>query len=191
MPGARRAFLAAAFALLAQPAVADEAAAWAALRQGGHVALIRHEATEPGTGDPPGYRLEDCASQRNLSPQGREAARRLGERLRAEGVVADKVFTSPWCRCRDTAMLAFGKADDWDALSSFFDDRAAEPKRTERVKNRIGTYSTNRPKGTVFMVTHQVNISALTNQFAGQGDIVVVRPDGCCGLKVVGRISLR
>ena len=191
MSGARRAFLLGALALLALPARADEAAAWAALKQGGHVAFIRHEATEPGLGDPPGYRLEDCASQRNLSAQGREAAKRLGERLRAEGVVIDKVYTSPWCRCRDTATLAFGKAEDWDALSSFFDDRSQEPKRTERVKNRVGTYSTKKAKGTVVMVTHHVNIQALTYQAVGQGEIVVVRPDGCCGLKVVGRIALR
>lgn len=188
---ARRAFLVFAFALLALPARADEAAAWAALKAGGHVALIRHETTEPGTGDPPGYRLEDCATQRNLSAAGREAARRMGERLRAEGVAIEKVYSSPWCRCRDTAMLAFGKADDWDALSSFFDDRSREPKLTERVKNRIGLYSTKRPKGTVVMVTHHVNIQALTREAVGQGEIVVVRPDGCCGLKVVGRIALR
>lgn len=155
------------------------------------MAFIRHEATEPGLGDPPGYRLEDCATQRNLSAQGREAAKRLGDRMRAEGVAIDKVYTSPWCRCRDTATLAFGKADDWDALSSFFDDRSREPKLTERVKNRVGTYSTKKPKGNVVMVTHNVNIQALTQQSVGQGEIVVVRPDGCCGLKVVGRIDLR
>lgn len=177
--------------LVAQPAAADQAAAWAALQQGGHVALIRHETTEPGVGDPPGYRLEDCASQRNLSHQGREAAIRLGERLRAKGVAVGQVYTSPWCRCRDTALLAFGKAEDWDALSSFFDDRIRESERTERVKNRIGTYARTQPKGTVVMVTHQVNILALTNQAIGQGEIVVVRPEGCCSLKLVGRISLR
>jgi len=188
---ARGAFLAFAFAFLAPPALADEAAAWAALKKGGHVAFIRHEATEPGLGDPPGYRLDDCATQRNLSAPGREAAKRLGDRLRAEGVAIHKVYTSPWCRCRDTATLAFGKADDWDALSSFFDDRALEPGLTERVKNRVGTYSTRKPKGTIVMVTHHVNIQALTHQAVGQGEIVVVRPDGCCGLKVVGRIALR
>ena len=192
MAGAvRGAFLAFALACLAAPALADEAAAWAALKKGGHVAFIRHEATEAGLGDPPGYRLDDCATQRNLSETGREAAKRLGVRLRAEGVAIDKVYTSPWCRCRDTATLAFGQADDWDALASFFDDRASEPKLTERVRNRVGTYSTRKPKGTVVMVTHHVNIQALTHQAVGQGEIVVVRPDGCCGLKVVGRIALR
>jgi len=185
----RRALLAAALGLLAAPAFADdEARAWAALRAGGHVALIRHAATEPGLGDPPGYKLDDCATQRNLSAQGREEARRLGERLRREGVVVEKVYTSPWCRARDTAKEAFGRAEDWEALSSFFDDRSREPARTERVKNRIGTYATRKPKGTVVMVTHNVNIAALTGVPPATGEIVVVRPDGCCGLKVVGRI---
>ena len=186
----RRAFLAAFLALLAAPALADEAAAWKALREGGHVALIRHASTESGLGDPPGYKLDDCATQRNLSAAGREESRRLGERFRKEGVGIEKVFTSPWCRCRDTATLAFGKADDWEALSSFFDDRGRESGLTERVKNRIGTYSTRWPAGTVVMVTHNVNIAALTNVATGMGDIVVVRPDGCCGLKVVGRLRI-
>jgi broad specificity phosphatase PhoE len=191
MRGARRAFLAAALAFLAAPAFADEAAAWAALRAGGHVALIRHASTEAGLGDPPGYRLDDCATQRNLSALGREESRRLGERFRKEGITVERVFTSPWCRCRDTAMEAFGKAEVWEALSSFFDDRSRAADLTERVKNRIGLYSTRRPKGTVVMVTHNVNIAALTGIGAGTGDVVVVRPDGCCGLKVVGHIALR
>lgn len=190
MRGARRAFLAAAFALAAFPAAADEQAAWAALRAGGHVALIRHASTESGLGDPPGYKLDDCATQRNLSARGREEARRLGERFRKEGVAVERVFTSPWCRCRDTAKEAFGQADDWEALSSFFDDRSRAEGLTERVKNRIGTYSTRKPKGTIVMVTHNVNIAALTGLSVGTGEVVVVRPDGCCGLKVVGRIAL-
>jgi len=187
----RREFLLSGLALLALPASADEAAAWAALRAGGHVALIRHASTESGLGDPPGYRLDDCSTQRNLSAAGREEARRIGERFRKEGVAVERVYNSPWCRCRDTATEAFGKADDWEALSSFFDRREREPELTERVKNRIGTYSTRRPKGTIVMVTHHVNIAALTQQNVGTGEVVVVRPDGCCGLKVVGRIAVR
>lgn len=187
----RRAFLLASLAFLAHPAVADEEAAWAALRAGGHVALIRHASTEPGLGDPRGYRLDDCATQRNLSGLGREESRAIGERFRREGIVVDRVYTSPWCRCRDTAKEAFGKAEDWEALSSFFDQPHREPELAERVKRRIGGYSTRRPKGNVVMVTHNVNIAALTRLSVGTGDIVVVRPDGCCGLRVVGQIRVR
>ena len=190
LPAAMRVLMVVALALFSAPVLADEAAAWAALRAGGHVALIRHASTQAGLGDPPGYRLDDCSTQRNLSAQGREESRRLGERFRREGVAVEKVFTSPWCRCRDTAVEAFGKAEDWEALSSFFDDRGREPDLTGRVKNRIGTYSTRRPRGTVVMVTHNVNIAALTQLSVGTGEVVVVRPDGCCGLKVVGRIRV-
>jgi phosphohistidine phosphatase SixA len=189
-PG-RRAFLAAAVALVAAPAFGeDEAKAWAALRAGGHVALIRHASTQPGLGDPAGMRLDDCGTQRNLSEAGREEARRIAERFRSERVAVDKVWTSPWCRCRDTATLAFGKSEDWEALGSFFDEPFKDAERTERVKQRIGGYSTRRPRGNVVMVTHNVNIAALTKLSIGTGEVVVVRPDGCCGLKVVGRIRV-
>lgn len=184
----RKALLLASLALAAAPALADEAAAWAALRAGGHVALVRHASTVAGLGDPPGYSLNDCATQRNLSEAGRDEARALGARLRREGVAVERVYTSPWCRCRDTATEAFGKAEDWSALSSFFDEPHRDAEFTERVKQRIGGYSTRRPKGTIVMVTHNVNIAALTRLSVLTGEVVVVRPDGCCGLKVVGRI---
>src|SRR5262245_52600081 len=83
----------------------DAAELWAALRGGGHVALLRHAATVGGVGDPPGFRLDDCATQRNLTDKGRAEARRLGERFRAEAVPVGKLLSSQWCRCRDTATL--------------------------------------------------------------------------------------
>jgi len=89
---------------LAAPTRADEAAAWAALRQGGVVALMRH-GEAPGVGDPPGWRLSDCPSQRNLSERGRAEARAVGARLRSEGIAIGRVVSSPWCRCLDTATL--------------------------------------------------------------------------------------
>jgi phosphohistidine phosphatase SixA len=191
MQAGRRAFLTSALAYFAAPAFADdEAKAWAALRKGAHVVLIRHTSTGPGLGDPPGMRLDDCSTQRNLSEAGRDEARRIGERFRSEKVAIDKVWTSPWCRCRDTATLAFGKSEDWEALGSFFDEPFKDAERTERVKQRIAGYSARKPRGNVVMVTHNVNIASLTKLSVGTGEVVVVRPDGCCGLKVVGRIRI-
>ena len=87
----------------------DEAALWAALREGGHVALMRH-AIAPGVGDPAGFRLDDCTTQRKLSAQGRAQARAIGERFRANGIATAAVFSSQWCRCLDTAReLALGE----------------------------------------------------------------------------------
>ena len=91
--------------LTSASAHADEAAAWAALGEGGRIILMRHAATVPGTGDPPGFRLGDCATQRLLSDAGREQAKAIGAALRERGVSADRVLSSAWCRSVDTAEL--------------------------------------------------------------------------------------
>ena len=190
IPGARRVarllFISA--LALAGGAHADDAL-WEKIRAGGYVLLVRHAATDPGMGDPPGFKLDDCATQRNLNAEGREQARRLGERLRRERVPIAKVLTSPWCRCRDTASLAFGKADDWEALANIFEQRDREADRSERVRKRVGTYAQRKPAGNVVMVTHGVNIAALTRISPATAGIVVLRPDGCCGFKVVGTLE--
>jgi broad specificity phosphatase PhoE len=188
---ARRRFLAAALALLALPRRAGaDASLWEALRKGGYVVLIRHASTEPGLGDPKGFRVGDCATQRNLSEAGREEARRIGRRFREERVPVRAVYTSPWCRCRDTAVLAFGRAEDWEPLSSFFDFPDREAAYTESVKQRVSGYGRRALPGNVVMVTHNVNIAALTQLSVATAEIVVVRPDGCCGLRTAGRMRV-
>jgi phosphohistidine phosphatase SixA len=102
------AFLAALFGVVSE-ASADNAAVWAALAQGGKVIILRH-ASAPGPsqgreGDPPGFELDDCTTQRNLSTSGRKQAYQLGEMLRAHNVVVTRVLTSPWCRAKETADL--------------------------------------------------------------------------------------
>ena len=151
---------------------------------------MRHGATDGNAGDPANFKLGDCTTQRNLSDAGREQSRRVGERLKREHVPIAQVFTSPWCRCRETAMLAFGKAEDWEALSSTFAMPERETEFSERVRKRIGNDSTRKPMhGNIVMMTHNVNIAALTKLSVAPAEIVVVRPDGCCGLRVVTRIA--
>jgi broad specificity phosphatase PhoE len=173
----------------AGPAFAEERDLWARLRKGGLAILMRHGATEPGLGDPPGFRLDDCATQRNLSEAGRAQARRVGERFRAERVPIAKVYTSPWCRCRETARLAFGMAEDWEPLSSIFDRAQDEPQFTERVKKRIAQ-AARRKDGNVVMVTHNVNIAAISGASVVEAEVVVMRPDGCCGARTVERMKI-
>jgi len=132
--------------------------------------------------------MDDCATQRNLSPQGREEAQRLGERLKRERVPIARVYTSPWCRCRDTAMLAFGKADDWEPLSSLFDFPDREPDYTERVKKRIADLSRREKRGNGVKVTHNVNIAALTRLSVAPAEVVGVQAQGCCGFRTLGRL---
>lgn len=190
---ARRRFLAAA-AALALPSfgsAAEDGRLLAKLRGGGFVLLMRHASTPPGAGDPPGFRPDDCATQRNLSPEGRDEARRVGERLKRERIPIARVYTSPWCRCRDTATLAFGAGEDWQPLASVFDLQDKDAEYTGRVRKRIASYSSHPSRGgNVVMVTHNVNIAALTKLSVAPAEIVAVRPDGCCGLRVAGRLRL-
>jgi phosphohistidine phosphatase SixA len=187
----RRDFLGAALAapVLARAAAGDARFA-ADLRAGRLVLLMRHASTEAGAGDPPGYRLDDCATQRNLSEAGRAEAKRAGERLRALGAPIAQVYTSPWCRCRETARLAFGRAEDWEPLGSFFDRPELEEQASEHVRKRILGYTIRKPAGNVVMVTHNVNIAALTQLSVAPAEIVAVHPDGCCGLRVAGRLAV-
>src|SRR2546421_9724813 len=90
------------FGSTAEVAGADDVAdAWKALRAGGYVALMRHADAPGGVGDPPGFRVDDCATQRNLSEKGRAHAEKIGSWLRREGIAFEKILSSPWCRCID------------------------------------------------------------------------------------------
>lgn len=163
---------------------ADEAA-WSALRDGG-VLVLRHAATEPGIGDPPGFRLDDCATQRNLSPAGREQAVAIGRVLAERRVPVARVESSLWCRCLDTARLAFAALEvlPTPSLNSFFDNRSTEPEQTRALRARIAAW---RGPGALVLVTHQVNISALTGRVAALGEGVVLQRNGA-DLRVVGSV---
>jgi phosphohistidine phosphatase SixA len=170
----------------AAPARADEAL-WAALAGGGHVALMRH-AEAPGTGDPADFRLEDCSTQRNLDEAGRDQARRTGEAFREHRVTVGRVLSSQWCRCLETAeLLALGDVEPFPPLNSFFGDRAREPAQTEAVRALLADTG---PEGPILVVvTHQVNITALTGIFPRSGEIVVLRLGGPHIFETIGAIS--
>jgi broad specificity phosphatase PhoE len=166
-------FWASAFWLAALPgAHANADALWSALKQGGHVFLLRHTETVPGIGDPPGYRLDDCKTQRNLSAAGRAQARVWGKAFADQGIQTSGVFSSVWCRCVDTAVLAFGKADTWPALNSHFDSGSGD---LQAQQVRGGLTARMKPGKTLVLVTHQVNITALTGRTAAMGEAVVAR----------------
>jgi phosphohistidine phosphatase SixA len=161
-------------------------APWRLLERGGHVLVLRHASTEPGVGDPPGFRLGECSTQRNLSAAGREEARRLGAALRARTIPIGRVLSSRWCRCLDTAWLAFGRGEGWPPLDSFFDDRSREPEQTAAVRRLLS----ERPAdGNLVLVTHQVNITALTGIAPAPGELVVLAPRGDGTFAVTGRMS--
>ena len=186
----RHLLLTGALAFAAEPLWAQSALI-EALQQGGLVVLIRHTATEPGLGDPPDFRLDDCSTQRNLSDAGRAQARQLGAWFVSQGIPVGEVRTSQWCRCVDTAQLAFGERHPiapWSAINSFFADRGAEPEATRTALASLATPV----EGNRVWVTHQVNITALTGVFPSMGEMVIARPvkraDGEA-LEPVGRIA--
>lgn len=174
--------------LVGVPATAGAAdALWALLKGGGQVVVMRHASTEPGLGDPPGFRLDDCTTQRNLSAVGREEARRLGVAFRARGVPLGRVLSSRWCRCLETARLAFGRVEPWPPLDSFFDERSRGPEQTRAARALAG----ERPaEDNLILVTHQVNIGALTGVFPASGEMVILTPQGGGQFRVAGRLPL-
>ena len=160
--------------------------AWDALKQGQAVALIRH-AIAPGLGDPPGFKIGDCTTQRNLSQEGRDQARRIGEFLREKGVKETSVYSSQWCRCLETArLLALGPVKELPALNSFFEDRSTEEAQTKQIRKFITSLATGKPH---IMVTHQVNITALTRIVPSSGEIIILQLTQDGQSKVLGKYT--
>ena len=181
----RRPFIAIVVALVLVHPVATLAqeTRWAA--PDGAVILFRH-ATAPGVGDPDNFRLGDCNTQRNLDADGRQQAKEIGQRLRIDGVKVRKVLSSQWCRTLETAQLAFpGVAPTQSpAFNSFF----GQPERNSpQTAAAMTTLKQWKGPGVMVVVTHQVNITALTGVVPRPGEGVVVKMDGTT-LQVLGRL---
>lgn len=164
---------------------ADEAL-WSLLQQGGQVVMLRHALTEAGVGDPPGFRLEDCRTQRNLSEQGVRDARRLGEALRTRKVPVARVLSSPWCRCIDTARLVFGAAPELQpALGNLFGRHEREAQQVAELRKLVRAPQ----RGNLFLVTHGSTTLALTGVSPATSEMVVLAPQPAGAFRVAGRLA--
>lgn len=144
---------------------------WSALKEPGTIGLMRH-ALAPGTGDPVGFEIDDCSTQRNLDARGRDQAVAIGAALRLEGFFPDHLLSSAWCRCRETAeLLNLGEVVVASELNSFYQRPESGEAQTKATLERLDLL-----EGTALLVTHQVNITALTGAFPRSGEIIVVRP---------------
>jgi len=153
----------------------------------GVIALMRH-ALAPGTGDPVRFSLGDCSTQRNLNARGRDQARRIGAALRGAGIEFDAVWSSQWCRTTETAeLLGLGPVRPEPALNSFFAGRGDRDAQTRATLEALRAQPSDRR---LLLVTHQVNITALSGVYAGSGEIVVTRRDGEGGLTVIGQVAI-
>lgn len=146
-----------------------------ALAKPDRILLMRH-ADSPGIGDPPEHVIGDCTTQRNLGERGLKQAVEIGEWLRGQGVMRAQIFSSPWCRCVDTAtLLKLGTVTSDESLGSFFNDPQQSAEQTKRLQALIAKALARKDKKALILVTHQVNISAYVGKTIGAGDMVLVK----------------
>jgi broad specificity phosphatase PhoE len=173
--------------LLAAPASAAPPLPLGELAKPGRVLMLRH-ANAPGIGDPPGFRIDDCSTQRQLDAVGRAQAVALGKRLAAAGVTRARVWSSQWCRCLETArLLGVGDPVELPALNSFFGRAETGESRVAELRRFLATLPADGPA--VIMVTHQVTITALTGEAiaVGAGALFELGPGG--SLRLVGETA--
>ena len=148
----------------------------------GRVLIVRH-ALAPGTGDPDNFKIDDCSTQRNLDASGRKQALAMGEWLRSQGVERARVFSSQWCRCKDTAeLMKLGPVTELPALNSFY-QRWEEKESSMRALSRFLSEQ-NVDETLIVLVTHQVTITALTGVYPTSGTGVLLILDGEDGFKI-------
>jgi phosphohistidine phosphatase SixA len=164
----------------------EDPSLWNAIRSPGHIALVRH-ATAPGTGDPTEFELDDCRTQRNLSEEGRNQAKRIGARFRVNGMARVRIYSSQWCRCWETAgLFDLGTVKTLPILNSFFQRFMDRERQTKDLAEWLARQSLNEP---LLLVTHQVNITALTNVYPSSGEIVIIHRSNKGKISVVGSIN--
>jgi broad specificity phosphatase PhoE len=188
--GARLAAILAALAIAFHSSHARAAGddALSALVKPGHFAIMRH-ALAPGYSDPANFRIDDCATQRNLSEAGRRQSRRTGDMFRAAGISEAKVYSSRWCRCLETArLLGFGDGTPLESLNSFFEEREKGPAQIARLRADIAEMDLSQP---VILVTHQVVVSGLAGRSTSSGEIIVMRRTQAGKVELVGAIAPR
>ena len=141
------------------------------LKEGWKIIFIRH-AYAPGGGDPKNFNINDCSTQRNLSDEGINQSKLIGEFFKTKKIKIDKVLSSEWCRCKDTAKFAFNDFETFDALNSFFSAKFAKNKKRQikDLKNYIKNWKSNK---NLILVTHYVVISSILNIAVSSGEIVI------------------
>jgi phosphohistidine phosphatase SixA len=145
------------------------------LETGSYVLMMRH-ADAPGYSDPAGYNLTDCSTQRNLGEAGKTQAKMIGQWLTTQGIESAQVFSSPWCRCKDTAtLLNKGTVTVEPSLGSFFENRGNRQEQTRATQIKIAQLLKSSPRKPVIMVTHQVNIQDFAGQSLSSGSMVLVK----------------
>ena len=146
---------------------------WEPAKNGDKIILIRHSKA-PGFGDPPGFKIKDCKTQRNLSKKGIDQSKKIGKLFKKNKIKIDQVLSSQWCRCKDTAKYAFKNYKEFSALNSTFQpplDKKAK-KQIKELKDYIKNWNGN--GSNLVLVTHYVIITAITDVVPRSGEIVII-----------------
>ncbi|MBU0884490.1 MAG: histidine phosphatase family protein [Gammaproteobacteria bacterium] len=174
-----------ALCLLSGAAQADDEHAWTALREGRAVLLMRH-ATAPGTGDPANFQLGDCRTQRNLNQAGLEQAQRWGQLLQRQWI-KPRLLSSRWCRAQDTAReMGIAAVEALPALDSFFQTPTTAREQTATLIEQINAQALGAP---MVLVSHQVNITALTGIYPASGEGLILALPLQAPARVLARIQ--
>ena len=151
------------------------------LKDGNKLIFIRHSYA-PGVGDPANFKLNDCSTQRNLSTRGIIQSKKIGQFFSKNEIQIDKVLSSEWCRCKDTAKFAFNKYSTFDALNSFYDPRFEKnrDKQIRELKDYINNWKSEK---NLVLITHFVVISEILKVGANSGEIIISDKD----FNIIGR----
>ena len=158
--------------------------AWNIAQEGNKIILIRHSLA-PGGGDPAGFKIKDCTTQRNLNKKGINQSKRIGKLFKKNKVLVDQVLSSQWCRCKDTAKYAFGSYEEFTALNSTFQSpyNKNEGKQLKELYSFVKKW--NGKGKNLVLITHYSIITAVTNAVPSSGEIVVADKN----FKVLGTIQ--
>ena len=189
MPYALAALLFASLTLVSPVHAADDVeAAWAALGRGA-IALMRHPDTDGGGGgDPPGFRLDDCSTQRSLNTRGKQKAKELGTVWRRRGVKVQRMLSSQWCRCIETAILMdISPMQPFAALNNVSGRPEAAAAQIVVLKQLVSEW---KGPSALVLITHNSTITAFAGLNPAEGEVVVIepQPDTELGFRVIGRI---
>ena len=160
------------------------------LRSGQYVILLRH-ALAPGVGDPDDFDVNNCSSQRNLSAQGRQQAQRIGKLLKDNGIQQAAVYSSQWCRCLETArLLDLGEVIELPIINSFFHRTEHKAQQTQSLNRWLidNTSINNKSVAPTILVSHQVNITAITDIFPSSGELVIINVDRSGSVEVMSQV---
>ena len=141
------------------------------LKEGKKIVFIRH-ALAPGNGDPNNFDIKDCSTQRNLNDEGRAQSKRIGNFFEKNNIKIDKVLSSEWCRCKDTAKIAFGKFETFSALNSFYETRFSKNK-SKQMKDLREYISKWESDSNLIIVTHYVVILDILDRGTSSGEMII------------------